>query len=163
MALTPVEPSCVTSAWTSKDILKTEGSCEILCRAIRKVTFQTGKVGVEAILSGSRFQERKAVGWGGMKCWRDKTEVVEDGSSAMTRSNFQKKWNRASLLTDTCLSSRKPLELLLEVVNILMLNILAHEISIVFFSHLVIIKYHGHLKCICGPGRIFLFELKVFE
>lgn len=68
MALIPVEPSCVTSAWTSKDIFKTEGSYETLCRAIRKVTFQTGKVGMEALLSGSRFQERKAVSWRGMKC-----------------------------------------------------------------------------------------------
>lgn len=60
MALTSGEPSCVISALTSKDIFKTEGSCETLCRAIIKVTFQTGKVGMEAIFSGSRFQERKA-------------------------------------------------------------------------------------------------------
>lgn len=162
MALAPVEPSCVTLAWTSKDIFNTEGSCVTLCRAIRKVTFQTCKVGMEVIASSSRIQQKKQqIG----EVWHaegGKTEVAEDGNSAMSMIWFCKKWNLAILLTDTCPSSRKPLGVLLEVVRILMLSIVAHKISAVFCSCLVINNYHMHLSCIYTTCKIFLFELKVF-
>lgn len=40
---------------------------------------------MEFIASGSRFQENKTVDWRGMKCEGGTTEVVEDGSSAVSR------------------------------------------------------------------------------
>lgn len=125
MALAPMEPDCVTLAPTSKEIIKTWGNCVTLCRAITKVKVQTSRVGKRWLWVSQEFKRK----------------------STETEKLKERKQNGDSVKSIICcrengsLTRRKPLGVLLEVVNILMLSQVAHSNSAVFCSHLLINNY----------------------